>query len=83
MYKGHVGGPERHAEQRRGRNAKKMPWRNPPNRSAEYRKRAEEARARADSTTDEKERAALLQAADTWERMADWEDKNNPTPGSN
>jgi hypothetical protein len=60
-----------------------MPWRNPPNRSAEYRKRAEEARARADSTTDEKECAALLQAADTWERMADWEDKNNPTPGSN
>jgi len=55
-----------------------MPWRNPPNRSAEYRKRAEESRAKADSTTDDKERATLLQTADTWKRMADWEDVNNP-----
>jgi hypothetical protein len=55
-----------------------MPYRNPPNRSAEYRKRAEEARTRAEITQDKGSRDALLQAADTWERMAVWEDKNNP-----
>lgn len=55
-----------------------MPYRNPPSRSAEYRKRAEEARTKAEVTPDKGARDALLQDADTWERMAAWEDKNNP-----
>lgn len=62
-----------------------MPYRNPPNRSDEYRARASEARALAASATDEKERQSLLQTADTWERMAAYEDENNPPraiPGS-
>lgn len=62
-----------------------MPWRNPPNRSVDYRQRAEEARKKADSTTDEEARKALLQMADTWERMATYEDEHNPAkpiPGS-
>lgn len=28
--------------------------------------------------TDKKNREALLQVAETWERMAVWEDRNNP-----
>jgi hypothetical protein len=56
-----------------------MPWRNPPNRSAEYRTRAEEARAKAGVTDDKGASDALLQEADTWDRMAAWEDKNNPS----
>jgi hypothetical protein len=55
-----------------------MPWRNPPNRSSEYRKRANEARAKAELADDPGERQTLLQTAETWVRMADWEDKNNP-----
>ena len=57
-----------------------MPYPRLPNRADEYRKRAEEARARADTTTDEANRKALLQIADTWERMARWEDLNDPLP---
>ena len=55
-----------------------MPWRKPANRSVEYRKRADECRAEADATTDEQSRKALLQDAETWERMEAYEDKHNP-----
>lgn len=55
-----------------------MPWRSPPNRSAEYRRRAEDCRRAANATTDDEARKKLLQEADTWERMAAWEDKHNP-----
>jgi hypothetical protein len=48
-----------------------------PYRGDEYRKRAAEARTRADTTADDDSRAALLQIAETWERMARWEDENN------
>lgn len=57
-----------------------MSWRITPNRSEEYRKRANEARRKADETTDEKARKVLLEIADTWERMAAYEDKHNPAP---
>ena len=60
-------------------NERQMPERfNPPNRSDEYRKRAEEARAQADSVIDEESRRTLLQTGGTWERMAECEDKHNP-----
>ena len=55
-----------------------MPWRDPPNRSAQYRARADEARTQADAATDEESPKRLLQDADTWERMAAYEDKHNP-----
>jgi hypothetical protein len=55
-----------------------MPYLNPPNRSQEYRKQAEEARIRAAAAESDSARDALLQVADTWERMARWEDANNP-----
>ena len=55
-----------------------MPWRNPPNQSVAYRMRAEEARAKGEVADDKGASDALLQEADTWERMAGWEDKNNP-----
>ena len=60
-------------------------WREPPNRSAEYRRRAEEARMLADTARGQQAQESLRQVADTWERMAQWEDKNNPerpVPGS-
>lgn len=59
-----------------------MPYRNPPNRSVEYRKRAEEARAKAETSTDDINRRMWLKTANTWERMAMWEDKHNPAPPS-
>jgi hypothetical protein len=62
-----------------------MSWQNTPNKSAQYRARAAEARAKAESTAEEAARDMLLQEADTWERMAAYEDKNNPPrpmPGS-
>jgi len=52
-----------------------MPYKNPPKRSEEYRKRAGEVRAKADAAHDKASRDALLQEADTWERMADYEVK--------
>jgi hypothetical protein len=55
-----------------------MPWRTPPNRSAEYRKRADKAREKADATKDAETRKSLLLTADTWDRMAEYEDKHNP-----
>lgn len=51
---------------------------NPPNRSKEYRKRAEDARAKAKGMTEERARGSLLRDAEMWERMAAWEDKFNP-----
>ena len=45
----------------------------PPNRADEYRQRAEEVRVKAEAATVEAERATLLETADTWERMAQWE----------
>ena len=59
--------------------ARRMPSRfNPTNRSVEYRQRAEQMRAQADDTTDDNQRRTLLEMADTWERMAKWEDEHNP-----
>lgn len=49
-----------------------------PNRSNEYRRRAMEARAKAASTSDSQAQDSLLHDADLWERMATWEDVNNP-----
>ncbi len=40
----------------------------------EYRRRAEEARKKAKGTLDPKARQSLLHDADTWERMAGWEE---------
>ena len=45
-------------------------------RARQYRARAEEARLKAEGAQDEGRRAELLQIAETWERMADWEEKN-------
>ena len=46
------------------------------NRPREYRQRAEEARTKADGVTDPARRQDLLQIADTWERMAEYEEKH-------
>jgi hypothetical protein len=46
------------------------------NRPQHYRQRAEEARVRAEAAPDEFQRKSLLQIADTWERMAKWEEKH-------
>jgi hypothetical protein len=62
-----------------------MSWRNVSNKSALYRGRAVECRAKAESAAEEAARYMLLQEADTWERMAAYEDENNPPrpiPGS-
>ena len=44
----------------------------------DYRRRAEEARMRADAAVDEANRRKLLAVADTWERMARYEEQTNP-----
>ena len=44
----------------------------------EYRARAEELRAKADAS-DPRDLSALHDA-EMWERMADWQEKNPPTP---
>lgn len=46
-----------------------------------YRARAEEARRKAETETDEVARKALLNDAELWERMAAYEDANRPTSG--
>jgi hypothetical protein len=46
--------------------------------ATEYWHCAEEARAQASLATDERFRQSLLQIADTWERMALYEEQNNP-----
>jgi hypothetical protein len=43
-----------------------------------YRMRAEETRARAEVADTEETRKSLLQLANTWERMAQYEESNNP-----
>jgi hypothetical protein len=44
----------------------------------QYRARAEEARVRAETATSDEMRKSLLQIADTWERMAQYEERTNP-----
>lgn len=46
----------------------------------DYRARAEELRATAATAPDPAEAEAARHDADMWERMADWEEKNPPTP---
>jgi len=46
------------------------------NRPKQYRQRAEEARTQAEAATDEARRRELLQIAETWDRMADYEEKH-------
>jgi hypothetical protein len=50
-----------------------------PNRAREYRNRAEEGRARATTIEDDSGRRMLLETAETWERMANYEEKIFPT----
>jgi hypothetical protein len=45
----------------------------------EYRARAAELRAKAGMTSDVHDVSAMLRDADTWDRMADWEEKNAPS----
>ena len=45
------------------------------NTAAEYRARAQEARTKAATESDEAARKALLSDADLWERMAAFEDR--------
>jgi len=52
------------------------------NRAEEYRVRAEEARARARTMENGKARDALLQAAETWDRMARYEEKEKERPSN-
>lgn len=59
-----------------------MPWRNPLNRAHHYRARAEECRTKAEAAENEEARRSLLQTAETWERMAAWEDKHYPNAPS-
>ena len=54
-----------------------MPTRPLPSRAAEYRARAAETRTRAQATADKEATEALLKDADTWDRMADWEDRTH------
>jgi hypothetical protein len=42
----------------------------------EYRARAAELRVKAGMTSDADEATAMLRDADTWDRMAEWEEKN-------
>ena len=48
----------------------------PKSRAPEYRERAAEARAKAESITDAEARKTMLGAADMWDRMADWEEQH-------
>jgi hypothetical protein len=54
----------------------------PKNRSHEYRERAAEARVKAEDMTDPDARKTMMDAADMWERMADYEQEHGPA-GSN
>ena len=55
-----------------------MPYRSPPKRAKEYRRLAEECRCEANTMEDAACRKAMLDTADTWESLADYEDKTNP-----
>ena len=56
-----------------------MPNRRPPNRAEEYRRLASECRSDANLMEDAACRKAMLDTADTWESLADYEDKTNPS----
>lgn len=56
-----------------------MPNRRPPNRAEEYRRLARECRSDANLMEDAASRKGMLDTADTWERLADDEDKTNPS----
>ena len=45
-----------------------------------YRERAATARERAETMPESKARQTLLETAELWERMADWEEKNSTRP---
>jgi len=59
------------------------------NRPSQYRARAQQAREKAQSEADEAARKALLNDAELWERMADYEARNptfdfgSPAPREN
>jgi hypothetical protein len=55
-----------------------MPYRSPPKRAEEYRRLAEECRSEANAMEDAACRKAMLDTADTWESLANYEDKTNP-----
>ena len=59
-----------------------MPWETLPDRAAAYRRRAEESRRKAEASADEQTRKSHLQMADTWERMAAYEDEHKPLSGA-
>ena len=52
------------------------------NRAVEYRRRAEEIRTKADAIVDENHRKQLLEVAETWDRMADYEEKKFSPPSN-
>ena len=54
----------------------------PSNRVDRYRKRAEEARIKAEMIKSPSVRASLLENAETWDRMADQEERRNQRPQS-
>ena len=47
----------------------------PPERALAYRERAAEIRSKAEGLTDDKRRKEMTEVADTWNWMADWEEK--------
>jgi len=48
------------------------------NKAEMYRKRAEEARVKAEATEEPAAREALLRTAEVWDRMAAYEETHNP-----
>lgn len=56
-----------------------MPNRRPLNRAEEYRRLAHECRCDANKMEDAACRKGMLDTADTWESLADYEDKTNPS----
>ena len=55
-----------------------MPFKTVPDRATEYRCQAEETRTKAEATLEPGTRSTLLQIADTWDRMADYEEMHQP-----
>ena len=49
----------------------------PKSRAPEYRERSAEARMKAETMFDAKARKTMLETADTWDRMADYEEKTH------
>jgi hypothetical protein len=49
-------------------------------RAARYRKRAGDARSKADGMNDRYWRTAMIEAAETWERLADKEEVPDASP---